>query len=691
MQIFIDNVEVLCDKNIKIEQEMLNTPSVILNNVFPKSWDTNKDYTTNFYYPPDYSKCLIYEEIPQRLPNEYQEVEYIESSGTQYINTGLRLKQTHSVEMAIQNLTNASAKIFGSRTSATSNNFSILTGLVGGTLSLVTDFHNYSNNRLSVDITNNLNDKYTIKVNNSKMSINDTEKAITTYSTFTTPSNAYIFNASGTYPAGYVNASTKLYYCKIWNGTTLVRDYVPCYRKNDGVIGLYDLANNVFYTNSGSDTFAKGNDIPTRELLFCGIIRNTGNISLDPRQPHYCSLQVLDFKDFLSQGETLDFVLSEITIREAIERIVSTIADYGFVVGNINITGSDDIIGAYSTLEKTAYDVFNYLADITQSRWTTRMVDENTVAIDFYDPLLLPTGTTIQYTKQFFQDNGINNMSFSYSTNDYRNKQVMTSDEVYGSISQAETIVADGYRTEFVTEQKIGQIESITVNGESKTFITQTERDLGQYADFYYNVGEAKFDSDNTLNAGQVIVITYTPIIKGRQTITNSTEINRIATATGRKGVIARYENRNDATTSNELQKIGLAYIQFKGTPEITLKVESTQNTWNIGQVVEFEAPLPELSTTYLVKKKIISITSTIDTIFYTYELSSNYNSENAINYFDNQRSKNNGNIGDGEYIDRNIDIENTANVIFYDTMFTEVTLVGDNVLNSILNSPFNN
>lgn len=491
MKIYINGTEVLCDKNIQIEEEMLNTSSVILNNVFPKTWDDNKDYVTNFYYPPDYSKCLIYDD------------------------------------------------------------------------------------------------------NNS--------------------------------------------------------------------------------------------------LIFCGIVRNTGNISLNPRQPHYCSVQVLDFKDFLSQGETLDFVLNEITIREAIERIVNTVADYGFELGNIDILGADDIIGTYSTLEKTAYDVFNYIADITQSKWTTRMVDQYTVAIDFYDPTLLPTGTTIEYTTQFFEEYGINDISFSYSTNDYRNKQIMTSDEVFGSISQAETIVADGYRTEFVTEQKIGQIENITVNGVSKSFITQNEHNLGQYADFYYNVGEARFDSDNTLNAGQIIVIKYTPIIKGRQTITNSVEINRIATTTNRKGVIARYENRNDATTSSELQKIGQAYIQFKGTPEILLNVESTQNTWNVGEVVEFQAPLPELSTTYLVKKKIINIISTIDTIFYTYEMSSNFNSENAINYFDNQRAKNSGNIANGEYIDRNVDIENTANVIFYDTTLTEVVPTGDNVLNSILNSPFNN
>ena len=59
MKILINNEEVLCDKDFTIQEEMLNTPSVILNNVYPKSWETTKDYTTNFYHPDDYSKCLI--------------------------------------------------------------------------------------------------------------------------------------------------------------------------------------------------------------------------------------------------------------------------------------------------------------------------------------------------------------------------------------------------------------------------------------------------------------------------------------------------------------------------------------------------------------------------------------------------------------------------------------------------------
>ena len=700
MKVLVNNEEVLCDKNIVIEEEMLNTSSVILNNVFPKLWEQDKDYVSRFYYPPDYSKCLIYnsdEEIPSedygdRLPSEYQEVEYIEADGDQYIDTGMTLSEKNEAELKISNITYGNTKIFGSRTSATSDNFAVISTAT----SLVCDFYNYNNNRLTVSTP--IAEPITIKTGRNGLQINDNTKSITTFSSFTTPDNAYIFSGSGTFPAAYTNAKARLYYCKIRLYDTyiygeLVRDFVPCYRKSDNEIGLYDLVTNTFFTNAGTGSFTKGADVdPLKNVLFCGMVRNTGEISLNPRYPHYCNLQVLDFKDFLSQGETLDFVLTEVSVREAIEKIVSTISDYGFVVGNINIIGADDIIGAYSTLEKTAYDVFNYLADITQSKWTTRMVSRKKVAIDFYDPSLMPTGTPIQYTNQFFEDYGINDMSFNYSTNDYRNRQVMTSDEVYGNIQQSQTLVANGYQTQYTTEQKIGQIEKITVDGVEKTFIKNTEKDLGQVADFYYTVGEKAFESEATLNAGQIVIIYYTPIIKGRQVITNSNEIERVANSIGRKGVIARYENRSDATTSDELQKIGQAYIQYKGSPEITLTVESTQNTWNVGEVVNFNAPLPELTTNYLVKKKTINIISTVDTIFYTYEMTSSFNTENAINYFDNQRSKNSGNIGEGEFIDRNVSVENTANIIFYDTTIgIPISVTYDNTIECSLNAPFIN
>ena len=59
LKVIINNEEVLCDKDFIINEEMLNTSSVILNNVYPVAWEEDKDYVSRFYYPKDYSKCKI--------------------------------------------------------------------------------------------------------------------------------------------------------------------------------------------------------------------------------------------------------------------------------------------------------------------------------------------------------------------------------------------------------------------------------------------------------------------------------------------------------------------------------------------------------------------------------------------------------------------------------------------------------
>lgn len=492
MKMYIDGTEVLCDKNITITEEMLSTSSVILNNVFPKEWDTNKDYVSQFYFPKDYSK-------------------------------------------------------------------------------------------------------------------------------FT----------------------------------------------------MYDDNNN---------------------LIFCGVVKNTGNITLNPRQPHYATLQVLDFKTFLSEGETLDFVISGKTILEAINMVIQEIQEYGFQLGNVNILNGSDVIGAYNTQNQTAYDVFQYLSEISQSKWFTRVKDEDTILIDFYDPTLMPQGTELKYTKQFFEDNDIIDIQYTYSTNDYRNKQVMLSNDVYGSINETETLYSSGYSTEYILTQNVVQIVSITQNGVEKTYASKEEQDEGIIADFYYEVGKNIITSDEQIPVGQTIVITYTPLVKGRQVIYNMSEVQRVANQTDRKGVIARYETRNDVLSSSELQAVGESYLKYKGTSEIILTIQ-TQNSglWNIGEVVEWnDAPLEELNKTYMVKKKTTQRIYAKDliTMFYTYELTSSFNSESSINYFDNQRRKATGNIEEGKFIDRNIDIEEEANIIF-DNLETIITATYDNVLNFTLDGLF--
>ena len=438
--------------------------------------------------------------------------------------------------------------------------------------------------------------------------------------------------------------------------------------------------------------YSKFKIIRDNNLIFCGVVKNTGNINLNPRYPHFCSLQILDFKALLSEGDTLDFVIANKTVTEAIEMVVDKVKEYGFIVGNIQIEGANDVIGAYSTLNKTAYDVFQYLSDITQSKWFTRTIDENTVAIDFYDPVLMTKAGNIEFTEEYFDTNKICDMKFSYGTYDYRNKQIMLSDEVYADIDYTENITADGFSKSFDVSTKIGIVKSISVNGVQKIIATKEDKEIGIEADFYWSADNTQIETDTLYSSGSIIQVVYTPLVKGRQIVINEDEITRIATQTNRKGTISRYESRNDVLSSAELNKIGQSYLRYKGIPEITLTIETEDiQFFDIGEVVYFNAPLNELKQDYLVKKKQTKmfVSGEQNKIFYTYELSSSFNGENEINYFDNQRNKATGNISTGEYIDRNIDIENQALIIFKDVEIQEIQPQSTNALQSVLGAPF--
>ena len=456
----------------------------------------------------------------------------------------------------------------------------------------------------------------------------------------------------------------------------------------------YENQNNVsFYTqlDTTEDIFYYWRNY---DILFAGIVKNSGDISLNPRYPHYCSLQILDYKTFLSESDTLDFVISEKTILEAIQMVVEKISGYGFVLGNININSAYDVIGAYSTLNKTAYDVFQYLADISGSRWRARFVDTNTMAIDFYDPELLPQASDIDYTKQYWEDNDIVDLTFNYGTRDYRNKQVLLSDEVYSNIDYTEIILGDGYNNTFTTENNIAIVNSIIVDGEEVEFITTSEKELGAEADFYYTPGKNIIESEMTYSAGTQITINYIPLVKGRQIIFNNDEVARITEQTSTTGVIARYETRNDIFSSEQLEKIAETYIQYKGKPEVILTLTTKDNDlYNIGEVVYFNAPIEDLQQNYMVKSKKTQyiVNGEQINLFYVYEMTSSFNSEKAINYFDNQRNKATGNIGEGESITRNVDINNTATIIWNNPTITEVSISpdNDNVLNAPISAPF--
>ena len=415
------------------------------------------------------------------------------------------------------------------------------------------------------------------------------------------------------------------------------------------------------------------------DVIFSGMVKNTNNISLNPREPKYCGLEILDYKTLLSEGKTLDYVISNKTILEAITMVVNSISEYGFELGNVNILNGDEIIGAYSTENKTAYDVLQYLADISGAKWNCRRKDNSSMYIDFYDPTLMPRGTQIDYTTEWACNNNLVDLKFNYGTRDYRNKQIILSDEVEGNIEYNDRLSSDGVSKEYTLPYKIATLNKIEIEGVEQSIATKEEKEVGIYADFYYSRDTDSFTSNKLLPYGTLIDVSYTPIIKGREVVQNDNEIERLTNQLEVNGTISRYESRNDTTDSNKLINIGETYLRYKGEAEITLTIKTfNNNLYNVGQVVYFNAPIPELQRDYLVKSKQIQVISSDEdtlNIFYTFTLSSSFNAEKEINWFDNQRAKTEGNIGEGEFISRNIDINSKANIIWDNLRVEEVSL----------------
>lgn len=194
-----------------------------------------------------------------RLPAAYQEVAWIGSNGNQYINTGIvpsdtsgmRLKAAINVAListqdwAIVGVRQNSKRWFTAQ--------SYRSWYWGWNNYHYTDNQTATANVFDVLQLNYKNDRKFIVEGKNTQNINET-----LYASFSVP--AFIFAANDSGAAG-MNAKCNIKFVEFTSGTDVVANFVPCYRKSDGVIGMYDTVGKAFYTNSGTGTFTKGADV----------------------------------------------------------------------------------------------------------------------------------------------------------------------------------------------------------------------------------------------------------------------------------------------------------------------------------------------------------------------------------------------------------------------------------------------
>lgn len=192
-------------------------------------------------------KKVIIGQSDNLLPDEYQEVEYIRSTGTQYINTGLYPNNTMKVEIDTVSKNNVS--VFGGDGSTTTNTLFNLTA--NNTRSFRYGTTKWDNSGYSFS-------ERAYIVFGRELYLN--KELIYTFpeTTFKGNHNLILFgrfnNSNVLNDAGNVT----IYSCKIYDNDELVRDFIPCYEKQSEEIGLYDIVNDVFYKNEGTGVFEAG-------------------------------------------------------------------------------------------------------------------------------------------------------------------------------------------------------------------------------------------------------------------------------------------------------------------------------------------------------------------------------------------------------------------------------------------------
>ena len=182
-----------------------------------------------------------------KLPEGYTALEYIQSSGTQYIDTGRKLTQDSDITIDFKLINNnKSVGILGSRESAAKNNLAMFRD---GDL-FIGDFSEYPKYRFK---TNSSFNRTKIRMNKTGVLVNGVlNTSWSNVANFETPTNGLIFDVGNNNWTGN-KAVMQLYGYADGNAQKLV----PCL-DTEGVPCMFDLISQKPFYNAGTGSFTWG-------------------------------------------------------------------------------------------------------------------------------------------------------------------------------------------------------------------------------------------------------------------------------------------------------------------------------------------------------------------------------------------------------------------------------------------------
>lgn len=304
--------------------------------------------------------------VRQRLPYYDAEVEYLESTGAQWIDTGIVMTQDHSatLEFMVLNSSAAYLTIFGARYKSTGNRafdfwrsnngsevYQSFDGIRGAYAPNISDF---KQKRLTAEL-------------GSVFTLNGLQvKTFTGYSSFTTPTTAKLFGMNWTGGAGVQDSGPmRCYSLTIRKSGKTIMDLIPV--RKGGIGYMYDKVTGVLFENKGTGSFIIGEKpAPIRTYdaeveylesdgaswIDTGVFHNWSNaVRFKLRMPSSSAAWAGAYADYVGERYSTSRIIFNNTSRTNLYVYHGSTPSPGQQIAFTNAVGTDGLVEGYTSLQ----------------------------------------------------------------------------------------------------------------------------------------------------------------------------------------------------------------------------------------------------------------------------------------------------------------------------------------------------
>lgn len=178
------------------------------------------------------------------LPSGYTLVDYIQSTGSQYIDTGFVVNKSDNYVLEVDGLFPSQAQVYQ--------------GCNGYMQFFVSSKYGISNES-SISVGNRDTVRIAYANQTATLTVNGSQAESKSWASYSGANVKLGILRMGDVNNGWFNggaASGTIYGYKAWKNNILVSECVPCVRNSDNVAGVYDVIREQFITNAGSGAFA---------------------------------------------------------------------------------------------------------------------------------------------------------------------------------------------------------------------------------------------------------------------------------------------------------------------------------------------------------------------------------------------------------------------------------------------------